>query len=125
MQLEHKPINFEDARGSIRDIIAGFDVDSITIITCKTGAVRGNHFHKKTIQHTYVVNGKLVYATQQGDGPIETATVETGDLTIDLPNSKHAFKALENSVIIQMSKGPRQGENYEEDTFHLDKLILE
>lgn len=125
MQIEHKPINFEDARGSIRDIITGFDVDSITIITCKTGAVRGNHFHKKTIQNTYIVSGKLIYVAQQDDGPIETRTVETGDLTIDPPNSKHAFKALEDSIIIQMSKGPRQGDKYEGDTFHLEKRILE
>jgi quercetin dioxygenase-like cupin family protein len=124
MQLEHKPINFEDARGSIRDIIAGFDVDSITIITCKTGAVRGNHFHKETTQYTYIVGGRLIYATQQKDGAVETRVVETGDLTTDTPWSKHAFKALEDSIIIQMSKGPRQGENYEKDTFRLDEPIL-
>jgi len=125
MEIKHKPINFEDARGSIRDIIAGFDVDSVTIITCKTGAVRGNHFHKKTVQNTYIVSGKLIYATQQDEGPIETKVVETGDLTLDHPNSKHAFKALEDSIIIQLSKGPRQGEDYEIDTFHLEKPILE
>ncbi|MEK7465631.1 MAG: cupin domain-containing protein [Patescibacteria group bacterium] len=124
MQVEKKPINFEDARGTIRDILIGVDVDAVTIITCAKNSVRGNHFHKKTTQNTYVVSGKLIYATQQDDGPIETKTVETGDITIDIPGSRHAFKALKDSVILQMSKGPRQGKEYESDTFRLEKPIL-
>ncbi|MEK7629885.1 MAG: WxcM-like domain-containing protein [Patescibacteria group bacterium] len=125
MKIDKKPINFEDSRGSIRDIIVGQDVDSVTIITCKKGSVRGNHFHKKSSQYTYIVKGSFTYASKKDNNPVETIEVKEGDLTLSIPNEQHAFKALEDSVLLQLSKGPRQGENYENDTFRLEKPILE
>lgn len=124
MQLEHKPINFEDERGYIRDIIVGKEVDSVGIISFAPDAVRGNHYHKKTVQYTYIVSGRLTYATQKPDGPVETKEVVEGDLTENPPLESHAFKAIEPSVILQLSKGPRQGDDYESDTFRLEKPLL-
>lgn len=124
MQIEHMPINFEDARGYIRDIIVGKEVDSVSLITCAPGSVRGNHFHKQTIQYTYILSGKLMYATQKPGEQIETREVMEGDLTANPPLESHAFKAIEQSTILQLSKGPRQGDNYENDTFRLETPIL-
>ena len=98
MQIEHMPINFEDARGYIRDIIVAKEVDSVSLITCAPGAVRGNHFHKQTIQYTYVLSGRLTYATQKPDQPMETKEVVEGDLTANPPLESHAFKAIEQST---------------------------
>jgi quercetin dioxygenase-like cupin family protein len=124
MQIEHMPINFEDARGYIRDIIVAKEVDSVSLITCAPGAVRGNHFHKQTIQYTYVLSGRLTYATQKPGEPVETKEVVEGDLTANPPLESHAFKAIEQSTILQLSKGPRQGDNYENDTFRLEVPLL-
>ena len=124
MNVENKPINHEDARGIIRDIIAGVTVDSVSLITCKTGAVRANHYHKETTQYTYVVSGRLTYACQVEGGQVETREVAEGDITKSLPGERHAFKALEDSVILQLSHGPRQGMDYEKDTFRLETPIL-
>jgi len=118
------PINFEDARGYIRDIIVAKEVDSVSLITCAPGAVRGNHFHKQTIQYTYVLSGRLTYATQKPGEPVETKEVVEGDLTANPPLESHAFKAIEQSTILQLSKGPRQGDNYENDTFRLEVPLL-
>jgi quercetin dioxygenase-like cupin family protein len=124
MQIEHMPINFEDARGYIRDIIVAKEVDSVSLITCAPGAARGNHFHKQTIQYTYVLSGRLTYATQKPGQPVEIKEVVEGDLTANPPLESHAFKAIEQSVILQLSKGPRQGDNYENDTFRLEVPLL-
>jgi hypothetical protein len=40
MKLEHKPVNFEDARGTIRDIFVRSPKDCVTIITSAKGAIR-------------------------------------------------------------------------------------
>ena len=124
MQVEKKAIVFEDQRGSIRDILIGKEVDAVTILVCKKGSVRGNHFHKQSIQYGYIVSGSFVCATQIGDNPIETKELKTGDIITHPPGEKHAFKALEDSVFLALTKGPRQGTSYEKDTFHLEKLIL-
>ena len=124
MNIEHKPINHEDDRGIIRDIIAGTAVDSVSLITCKKGSVRSNHYHKETTQYTYVVSGKFTYACQMEGGPVETREVAEGDITKSLPGERHAFKALEDSVLLQLSHGPRQGMDYEKDTYRLETPIL-
>ncbi len=125
MQIENKPIIFEDQRGSIRDILIGKEIDAVTILTCKKGSVRGNHFHKQSVQYGYVVSGSFVCATQIGDNPVEIKELKAGDLIAHPLNEKHAFKALEDSVFLALTKGPRQGTSYEKDTFRLEKPILE
>lgn len=125
MHVESKSINFEDARGWIRDILIGRDVDAITILSCKKGSVRGNHFHKQSTQYGYVFSGSFLCVTQTGDNPIETREVKAGDLIMHPLGEKHAFKALEDSVFLALTKGPRRGTSYENDTFRLEKPILE
>ena len=56
--------NFEDSRGKITDIISKEKIDFVTIITNKKGSVRGNHYHKKTIQYLYVLEGSILVAAQ-------------------------------------------------------------
>lgn len=125
MNLQHKPINFEDARGAIRDILIGNDVDAITIITCAKDSVRGNHFHKKSMQYSYIVKGSFLCATQKDENaPVETKEIKEGDLVVHELEERHAFKALEDSVFLSLTKGPRQGKDYENDTFRLEVPLI-
>ena len=124
MKIEKKPVNFEDERGTIRDVIVESGIDAVTLLTCNPGSVRANHFHKKSTQYLYVVSGKFLCASQMGDGPIETREMTEGDFITNPPGEKHAFKALEKSVALCIAKGERKGENYEADTFRLEKPIL-
>jgi len=124
MKVEKKSINFKDKRGVIIDIITGDGFDSITLLICNRGAIRGNHFHKKSTQYLYVLSGKLLCASQKGDNPIEIKKITEGDLVTNPPGEKHAFKALKKSLILCIAKGPRRGKNYEADTFRLEKPIL-
>lgn len=108
----------EDDRGRIEDLKVGKDW-SITYISFKKGAVRGNHYHKKTTQTDYILSGSLMYSR---DGKEEM--VVEGDTLFIQATVKHAYKALTDAEIISVCKGVRIGENYEEDTFRLETPLL-
>lgn len=115
---------FEDERGKIADLLVNESIDAITQITFAESAVRANHYHKHTTQWTYVVSGKLTYASGPLDGPIVEETIEAGDFVVAEPNELHAFKALVKSEIFVFTKGPRAGFDYEKDTFRLEEPLL-
>lgn len=121
--VKTKP-NFTDKRGEIRDILTHCSVDAITYITCETGAVRGNHYHKKTEQYDFVLEGKIKCVTRDRDGLIKRKTLVPGDLVYHPPFEAHAFEALEKSAFLSMTKGPRNGKDYESDTIRLDKPLI-
>ena len=118
----------EDERGIIEDLKVGKDW-SVTYISFKKGAVRGNHYHKETRQVDYILNGSLKVSYREM-GSIKkpvVGTLNTPGYGISFPiNTAHAYEALEDSEIVSVCFGKRIGENYEEDTFRLigeDKLL--
>lgn len=114
---------FRDRRGVITDILTHTHVDAITLITCKKGSVRGNHFHKKTVQWTYVVSGRMKYLTRPDGGKARARTLSAGDLVESPAGENHAFQALTDSVILSLSSGPRRGLDYENDVFRLERPL--
>lgn len=123
MKIVHKKPAHTDKRGNITDILDGIVVDSVTIVNSKKGAIRGNHYHKKTSQYSYVLDGKFKLYTQQKGKKIKQKIVKKGDLVINPPYERHAFVALEDSILLACCYGPRAGKHYEEDTFRLEKPI--
>jgi len=119
MDVVTPKIFFEDDRGYIKDILVQEPVDAITVITSTKGSVRANHYHKDTIQWLYVHSGQVRYLSQSGDGPVIAQTLNVGDLVKTDIMEKHAVKALEDSLFYIFTRGPRGGENYEDDTFPL------
>lgn len=123
LKLSSKP-QFEDGRGKIVDLLVGEQLDSVTYITFTEGAVRANHYHKQTIQWTFVTKGSLIYSSQvPGCDPVEL-TISKGDLVVSYPGESHAFLALEEADILVFTKGPRAGFDYEKDTFRLEVPLL-
>lgn len=122
MPVQHiKPV-FTDERGIITDIVSRTEIDSVTVITCTPGAKRGNHYHKESVQFTYVMSGRLKSWTQMPDGPVEMTEVVAGDLLETPPHERHAFEAIEHSVLLVLTRGPRGGKDYESDTFRVPPL---
>ena len=74
--------NFEDNRGIITDIITKERIDYVTIITNKKGSVRGNHYHKETIQYLYVLEGSILVASQFEGKEIEKKILNAGSLSL-------------------------------------------
>ena len=119
-----KPV-FSDERGQITDIIQHIPFDSVTIITCVSGAVRANHYHKESIQYSYVLSGRMLALAQLPDGPVEKTELAAGDMLESPPFERHALHALEDSVLLIITRGPRGGKDYEADTFRVPPLRLD
>lgn len=118
MKVYRRKVAFKDSRGTIMDIVDGTPLNAVTIITNKKGAVRANHFHKKTIQYTFVLSGRVQYASK-GKGGRKTAILRPGDLAVSPPGEWHATKALTDATFLALAHGLRHGRDYEKDTFRL------
>jgi quercetin dioxygenase-like cupin family protein len=117
-------VSHADARGFIKDLLVE-PLDSVTVVVTEKGAVRGNHYHRLTHQWAYVVTGSLAIVTSEA-GHVEEGVLSAGELMLSPPMQSHAWKALERTIVIVMTRGPRSGENYESDTYRLvgaDRLI--
>lgn len=125
MIVRHIEPAFQDQRGQITDIIEHTPFDSVTIITCVCGADRGNHYHKESIQYSYVLSGRIRARTQSPDGPVEAADLVVGNLLETPPFERHALFALEDSVLLIITSGPRGGMSYEDDTFRVSPLQID
>jgi dTDP-4-dehydrorhamnose 3,5-epimerase-like enzyme len=126
MKLEHREVNFEDARGSITDIFVNEPKQHCTIIVTHKGGIRGNHFHKLSRQHDFIISGRLeVFFRQTQNSGVERAVIGPGDLVTWDPNVAHEFIALEESVMITFVDGVRGGLDYEKDTYRLPTPLHE
>ena len=116
--------DFEDNRGAIRDILVKEKIDFVTIIFNKKNSVRGNHYHKKTVQYLYVLEGSVLVASKFKGKKIEKKILTEGDLLLNEPFEWHAIKSIEDSKLLILTRGLRGGNDYEADTFKIDKPIL-
>ena len=116
--------DFEDNRGAIRDILVKEKIDFVTIIFNKKDSVRGNHYHKETVQYLYVLEGSILVASKFEGKEIEKKILTEGDLLLNEPFEWHAIKSIEDSKLLILTRGLRGGEDYEADTFKIDEPIL-
>ena len=112
----------EDSRGVIQDLLNG-PIDGNTEITTNAGSVRGNHRHERTVQWTYVVSGRLLVVTDDGEYR-KRREYGPGEMAEEAPGIAHAWKALEPTKVLVFTRGPRSGEAYESDTQRLSKPLL-
>lgn len=113
---------FEDERGIIQDLLGS--IDAVTEIFTKAGAIRGNHVHHETTQWAYIAWGKMLFASVQDDG-LHEDIYGPGKLVIEPAGIPHAWRALEDTLVLVFTKGPRSGEAYESDTTRLDVPLIE
>ncbi len=122
--------SFKDDRGEIIDIFVKSPKDHCSIITSKKGAVRGNHFHKKSTQYTYIVSGifKLYRAKVDDEGNLKEKVrvdiIEKNELIEHPPFESHTLVAeTDEAIILAFACGTRGGDFYEEDTYRLKKKL--
>ena len=113
-----------DARGSITDLISDDEINAVTLITFTRGAVRANHYHEHTLQWNYVISGEILLATQApGEDKIERV-LKPGDFAVTREGERHALKGLTEAQVLILTKGPRAGTQYENDTFRLTEPLI-
>jgi quercetin dioxygenase-like cupin family protein len=111
--LDNPPAKYmhEDERGIIMDLKVGKDW-SVTFITFKKGAIRGNHYHNFTKQIDIILAGVLEVRLEN-----LIMKKDRGDVVQIEPGEPHAYQALEDSAMLSICLGKRIGENYAKDTF--------
>lgn len=112
---------YVDERGVIQDLLG--PVDAVTQIWTRAGCVRGNHVHEATAQWTFVVSGRMTFAWAEG-AAVRTREAGPGVLIEEKAGVPHAWKAVEDTLVLVFTRGPRSGEGYEEDTARLKVPIL-
>lgn len=113
-------VSHRDDRGIIKDILAGIPIDAITYITSRKGAVRGNHYHRKTHQYDYILKGSLLCVSRKGErGKKVKRILNAGDLMYHAPGERHGYKAREDAEFLTFTYGPRRGADYEKDVYRL------
>ncbi len=110
---------FTDKRGSISDILEE-PVGHIGIITFAKGVVRANHYHKKSVQYSYVLEGKIELTIADTKGKKKRKyIIDKGTLTTIPTHTAHAYKALTKATILDITTFDRKGNAYEDDTFRI------
>ena len=123
MKVSCPKVSFKDDRGIIKDLLVKEPLDAITVISSAKGAVRGNNYHKDTIQWVYLMSGFLTSLTQLEGDSIVSQTIRPGELLKTDVLEKHTLIAEEDSEFLVLTRGPRGGDSYEEDTYRLDKPL--
>jgi len=113
-----------DTRGSITDLISNDEINAVTIITFTKGSVRANHYHEKTLQWNYVLSGEILLVTQLPGSEKTEKVMKKGDFAVNQWYESHALKALTDAEVLILTKGPRAGAQYEDDTFRLDVPLI-
>jgi len=118
-------VSHRDDRGEITDLLEKEDINAITLISFKKGAIRANHYHKFTTQWNYVISGKIKLVAQiLPAGEVEEIILESGELGVTSPHESHALQAMEETQLLVFTKGPRGGKEYESDTFRLENPLI-
>ncbi len=112
---------FSDDRGHIMDLCEE-QVGHVGLITFTAGAVRARHYHKKSTQYTYTLEGKIELTVYPKDKPelTETIIMDEGSFVSIAPEIVHVYKALDDSVIIDMTTLSRNADGYEADTVRVE-----
>lgn len=115
---------FEDERGAITDLIGDDTINAVTLITFTKGAVRANHYHEHTIQWNYVLSGEVLLATQFPGGERQERVLKKGDFAVTREQERHALQGITDAEVLILTKGPRAGSEYENDTFRLTEPLI-
>ena len=115
-----KKINpaFEDERGIIANILEE-PISHVAIITSKKGSIRANHYHPEQTQYVYLISGRYESVSKDikdENAEVEKQVIEPGNLVITPPMTAHAWRVLEDSVMLNLTTGRRDKDNFSEHT---------
>ena len=116
---------FRDTRGIIADVIYKNQINHIGYISSKKNSIRGNHYHKKTSQYNFVLDGVInYYSKTKKQKKIKVTKLKKGDLILTKPNEIHAFKTISSkSIFMVFTVGIRGGKDYEKDTYRVESIV--
>ncbi len=109
-----------DNRGYILSIVDN-EIKNVSIIFCKRGSLRSNHYHNRDFHYMYVLEGEIDYFFKGIDDDIVNYLNVKKGQTVFTPNLEiHATYFPLDTKLIVSSKNPRDKETYENDTVRID-----
>jgi len=116
----------EDIRGRIVDIFYDENVQHIAILDSNPGTIRGDHYHKKTVQYMLITKGSLEYWYKpvDSDEPAKVIVLNEGDLIKTPENEIHALRMVGANQFLAITIGVRGGKDYESDTIRVETSII-
>jgi len=105
-----------DERGEIQSLV-NFPVKNTSLITSKKGTVRSNHYHVTDWHYMYIISGLVDYYYRPTGSDQEPTKIvlKKGDMVFTPPMEDHATVFTEDTVLLAMSRNPRDQEAYESD----------
>ena len=110
-----------DERGSITDLI-NEKLNHVGIITSKKDSIRGNHYHKLSIQYNYILSGKIEISLAKKENPSEVKKVilGPGEFISIQPGIIHKVIAIEDCTFLDLISESRAGTNFENDVVRIN-----
>jgi dTDP-4-dehydrorhamnose 3,5-epimerase-like enzyme len=93
----------KDERGVFREVLNGFEARTFVCGEMKTGAVLGNHFHKRTRVFFYLTRGAARVATVDvGTGEKDSFSLKANQGCFFEVNESHAVRFTEDSEFVML-----------------------
>lgn len=124
------PQAFQDARGSIQNLVTG-GIASAVLITSRRGSERANHWHREDDHLCYVVSGELDYYWQAlsrdhgGKAPLEgvrKVQIGAGKAFYTPPYCAHTMHFTKDTAFVVLSGKCREPKQYEDDLVRIPSL---
>lgn len=105
---------FKDKRGGITGITQDMVWKEINFITSKKGCVRGNHYHKKTLECFFIIEGKIkVYIENIKTGKKNKFVAKEKCVFIIECFELHKFEILKDSKWVNMLSRPMNSKKHD------------
>ncbi len=112
---------YTDNTKSITDLL-NKPVGHVGLITNEEGSIGGNHYHKLSTQHSYILSGKheVWLARAENPGEVRKIILNAGEMIVIPPNIIHRFRTIEKAVMIDIVTESREGTGYEDDVYRIE-----
>jgi dTDP-4-dehydrorhamnose 3,5-epimerase len=108
-----------DKRGSIFDFVEE-KVGHVGMVTFAKGVTRGNHYHKKSVQYSYIIEGKIKLVISDIDGSNKKEVMLTEGMLTTIPVKKvHTYTAITKAKMLDITTASRNDNGYEKDTIRI------
>jgi len=91
-------LRLTDERGSFTSILNRGEWKEINWVESKQGAIRGNHYHKHTIEYIYLLSGEAEVRLQPLNQAAQTLRILPGEGIFIHPFTYHTFIFSQDST---------------------------
>ena len=111
----------EDERGYIQPLV-NFPMKNLSMIFSKKGSVRSNHYHYTDWHYMFTVYGAFDYHYKLHDSgeDLKVEKFKAGEMVFTPPMEDHACVFTEDTLLVVVSRNPRDQETYESDVVRIE-----